>query len=96
MTNTQHSLNSKVALITGGAKRIGAAIATTLHNAGMDLVVHFRHSAADAQSLADELNDTRPNSVVLAEGDLENSEDEYQIEDKKQNIYMQKLGNPPD
>ena len=75
MTNTQHSLNSKVALITGGAKRIGAAIATTLHNAGMDLVVHFRHSAADAQSLADELNDTRPNSVVLAEGDLENSED---------------------
>jgi pteridine reductase len=75
MTNTQHSLNSKVALITGGAKRIGAAIATTLHNAGMDLVVHFRHSAADAQSLADELNDIRPNSVVLAEGDLENSED---------------------
>ena len=75
MTNTQHSLNSKVALITGGAKRIGAAIATTLHNAGMDLVVHFRHSAADAQSLADELNDTRPYSVVLAEGDLENSED---------------------
>ena len=75
MTNTQHSLNSKVALITGGAKRIGAAIAPTLHNAGMDLVVHFRHSAADAQSLADELNDIRPNSVVLAEGDLENSED---------------------
>ena len=75
MTNTQHSLNSKVALITGGAKRIGAAIATTLHNAGMDLVVHFRHSAADAQSLADELNDIRPNSVVLAEGDLEYSED---------------------
>ena len=75
MTNTQHSLNSKVALITGGAKRIGAAIATTLHAAGMDLVVHFRHSAAEAQSLADALNNTRPNSVVLVEGNLENSED---------------------
>lgn len=75
MTNTQHSLNSKVALITGGAKRIGAAIATTLHAAGMDLIVHFRHSAAEAQSLADALNDTRPNSVALVEGDFANSED---------------------
>ena len=75
MTNPQHSLNSKVALITGGAKRIGAAIAITLHAAGMDLVIHFRRSAAEAQSLADALNDTRPNSVVLVEGDLENSED---------------------
>tara|TARA_B100000686_G_scaffold86100_1_gene92927 strand:- start:11650 stop:12405 length:756 start_codon:yes stop_codon:yes gene_type:complete len=75
MTNPQHSLNSKVALITGGAKRIGAAIATTLHAAGMDLVIHFRRSAAEAQSLADALNDTRPNSVVLVKGDLEKSED---------------------
>ena len=64
-----------MALITGGAKRIGAAIATTLHGAGMDLVIHFRRSAAEAQSLADALNNTRPNSVVLVEGDLENSED---------------------
>ena len=75
MTRPQHSLNSKVALITGGAKRIGAAIATTLHAAGMDLVIHFRHSAAEAQSLADALNETRPDSVVLVEGDLEKSED---------------------
>jgi len=75
VTAPDHSLKSKVALITGGAKRIGAAIATTLHAAGMDLVIHFRSSAAHAQSLADALNDTRPNSVVLAEGDLEKSED---------------------
>ena len=75
MTNPQHSLNSQAALITGGAKRIGAAIATTLHAAGMDLVIHFRRSAAEAQSLANALNGTRPNSVVLVEGDLENSED---------------------
>ena len=75
MTAPDHSLKSKVALITGGAKRIGAAIATTLHGAGMDLVIHFRHSAAEAQSLADTLNETRPDSVVLVEGDLENSED---------------------
>jgi len=75
MASTDHSLKSKAALVTGGARRIGAAIARTLHDAGMDLVIHFRHSAAEARSLADELNDTRPNSVVLVEGDLENSED---------------------
>jgi len=75
MASTDHSLKSKAALVTGGARRIGTAIARTLHDAGMDLVIHFRHSAAEARSLADELNDTRPNSVVLVEGDLENSED---------------------
>jgi len=75
MASTDHSLKSKAALVTGGARRIGAAIARTLHDAGMDLVIHFRHSAAEARSLADELNDTRPNSVVLVEGDHENSED---------------------
>ena len=75
MTNSEHSLNSKAALITGGAKRIGAAIATILHAAGMDLVIHFRRSAAEAQSLAAALNETRPDSVVLVEGDLEKSED---------------------
>ena len=75
MASTDHSLKSKAALVTGGARRIGAAIARTLHDAGMDLVIHFRHSAAEARSLADELNDTRPNSVALVEGDLENSED---------------------
>ena len=75
MTNSEHSVNPKAALITGGAKRIGAAIATTLHAAGMDLVIHFHHSAAEAQSLADALNETRADSVVLVEGDLEKSED---------------------
>ena len=72
--SAEHSLNSKVALITGGAKRIGAAIAKTLHAAGMDVVIHFRHSAAEAQSLADALNEIRPDSVVLFEGNLETSE----------------------
>ena len=75
MSSPQHSLDSKVALITGGAKRIGAAIATTLHATGMNLVIHFRHSGAEAQSLADALNETRPDSVVLVEGDLEKPED---------------------
>ncbi len=83
MTRPQHSLNSKVALITGGAKRIGAAIAATLHAAGMDLVIHFRHSAAEAQSLADALNETRPDSVVLVEGDLENQRTAQRLRNRR-------------
>jgi pteridine reductase len=59
-----------VALVTGGARRIGAAIVRALHGAGMKVVVHYRESAAEAQSLEVELENTRANSVVLATGDL--------------------------
>jgi len=59
-----------VALVTGGARRIGAAIVRALHGAGMKVVVHYRASAAEAQALEAELENTRANSVVLASGDL--------------------------
>lgn len=38
----------KVALVTGGAKRIGRTIALALAERGWDVIVHFNHSAADA------------------------------------------------
>lgn len=63
-------LNNKVALITGGAKRIGAAIARHLHAAGMNLVIHYRHSDAVARTLQDELSKQRSNSVLLLQADL--------------------------
>jgi pteridine reductase len=59
-----------VALVTGGARRIGAAIVRALHGAGMKVVVHYRTSVDEAQALAAELENTRANSVVLARGDL--------------------------
>ena len=59
-----------VALVTGGARRIGAAIVRALHGAGMKVVIHYRASAAEAQALEAELENTRANSVVLADGDL--------------------------
>ena len=59
-----------VALVTGGARRIGAAIVRALHGAGMKVVVHYRASVAEAQALEAELENTRANSVVLASGDL--------------------------
>jgi pteridine reductase len=63
-------LAGKVALITGAARRVGAAIARTLHRNGADVVLHYRSSADDAAKLARELNDVRPNSAALVECDL--------------------------
>jgi pteridine reductase len=52
------------ALVTGGARRVGAAIVRTLHQAGMNLVIHYRASGADARALAAELNLLRPDSAL--------------------------------
>ncbi|MFA7269889.1 MAG: pteridine reductase [Sterolibacterium sp.] len=57
-------------LITGAARRVGAEIARTLHAAGARLVLHYRTSAVEAESLAAELNASRPGSVVSAAADL--------------------------
>ena len=62
----------KVALITGGARRVGAAVCRSLHTAGLDLMVHYRSSADDARALQAELNAVRAESVALVQADLLN------------------------
>lgn len=69
MTN---SLEGKVLLVTGGAHRIGAAIAHFLHQQGAHLIVHYHTSAQQAIHLRDHLNALRQNSVTLAQGNLNN------------------------
>ena len=59
-----------VALITGAARRVGAVIARTLHAAGYDIALHYRHSAEDARALAGELQASRARSVLLVQADL--------------------------
>lgn len=73
--NTEHSapspaLAGRVALITGAAHRIGAHIARTLHAQGMQLVLHYRNSREAAKKLQQELNEQRPDTVVLVGADL--------------------------
>lgn len=70
MPDESVKLNDRVALITGAAHRIGAAIARELHNAGMRLVLHYRESAAAATALKAELEAARPDSVSLVRADL--------------------------
>lgn len=63
-------MQGKVILITGGAKRVGAAICRRLHAQGARLIVHYRSSLDEAKALQNELNQTRPDSVALAQADL--------------------------
>lgn len=60
----------KVAFITGGVKRLGAAIARQLHANGMDLALHYRHSETVAHALQAELHNQRSESVLLLQADL--------------------------
>jgi pteridine reductase len=59
-----------VVLVTGAARRIGAAIARTLHAAGARVVLHCRSSRAEAEKLAAELNGARPDSCAIVQADL--------------------------
>jgi len=60
----------KVALISGGAVRVGAEIVRTLHHAGVDVAIHYRQSDDAADALARALNHERPNSAITVGGDL--------------------------
>jgi len=68
--NSQTDLHGKVALITGAAHRIGAELARQLHQAGMNIALHYRSSRAKAETLAAQLNARRHDSVRLIQADL--------------------------
>ena len=66
------SLQDKVVLITGGAKRVGSSICRLLHDGGAKLMIHYRNSVGEARALQSELNLQRPNSAAIIQGDLLN------------------------
>ncbi len=68
-------MQNQVALITGAAKRIGAEISRMLHAEGMNIVIHYRSSKEEAQSLCDKLNALRDNSAIILQADLQKLDD---------------------
>jgi pteridine reductase len=71
MTNTSVGEGLEgVALVTGAARRVGAAIVRELHEAGMNVVIHYRGSADEARALAAQLNARRPRSACALRADL--------------------------
>jgi len=69
-TDRTAPLAGKAALVTGAARRVGAAITRALHLAGANVVLHYRSSAEEAAALAQDLNSVRPGSATLAQCDL--------------------------
>ena len=65
-----NTLDNKVALVTGSARRIGATIARALHGAGADVAIHYRGSADEAQALVADLDRLRPDSAAAFAADL--------------------------
>jgi len=64
------SLAGRAVLVTGGARRLGAAIARRLHGAGASVLIHYRDSDADAAKLEAELNAARPKSAGKVKAEL--------------------------
>lgn len=63
-------LEGKVVLVTGAARRVGAAIARRLHAAGARVMLHYHAAEDHATALQSELNAARENSVALVQADL--------------------------
>jgi pteridine reductase len=68
-------LAGRVALVTGAARRVGAAIVEQLHGAGASVVIHYGQSAAAAGELAERLEALRPGSTALLAADLMRAEE---------------------
>ncbi|MGC3963041.1 MAG: pteridine reductase [Rhodocyclaceae bacterium] len=69
--DTQAPLSaSRVVLVTGGARRVGAAIVRRLHEAGCRVAIHCHGSVAPAHALADELNRARADSADVFSANL--------------------------
>ena len=58
-------MKTKVVLVTGAAKRIGAQISRAFHHAGYNVILHYNQSVDEAKKLQGELNSGRPDSVSL-------------------------------
>ena len=83
--------SAPVMLVTGSAKRIGAAIVRAAHKQGYRVIIHCHHSIQEANALADELNDTRDHSAVVIMADLAVVNNSETLQQFTQNI-MQVFG----
>jgi pteridine reductase len=67
---SNQSLNGRVALVTGSARRIGAAIISVLHAQGMNVVLHYWASGDEAKKRCHDFNQIRPHSAMALRSDL--------------------------
>jgi pteridine reductase len=70
MSNAAEATSPEVALVTGGARRIGAEIVRCLHGEGFRVAVHYHTSRDDAHALCEALDAVRPGSALPFAADL--------------------------
>ena len=73
------TLDGRTILITGAARRLGAHMVRSLHEAGANIVLHCQRSVVEAQSLAEELQEQRSDSVAVVTADLREEQSEFSI-----------------
>lgn len=73
MVSERQNAAAPVVLVTGGSKRVGAAIAERLHREGWRVAIHYRASANEARALAATLNARRADSAITIQADLLNT-----------------------
>lgn len=76
---TAPTLDGQTILVTGAARRLGAHMACSLHEAGANIVLHCQHSVAEAQVLAEKLQEQRPDSVTVITADLREEQSEFSV-----------------
>lgn len=65
-----NSMQGKTVLVTGAARRVGAEIVRTLHEAGANVGIHYHRSAREALLMAEALNARRAHSAHPVRFDL--------------------------
>jgi len=81
MTPSGQDNGRAVAIVTGAARRIGAAIIERFHERGLDVLIHYRGSADAARTLVDKLNGQRSGSAAPVQADLADSQADRLIRD---------------
>ncbi|MBP7942374.1 MAG: SDR family NAD(P)-dependent oxidoreductase, partial [Psychrobacter sp.] len=80
--------SAPVMVVTGGAKRIGAAIVRAAHEQGYRVIIHCHHSEQEANDLADTLNHSRPDSAVVGLAHLTVVNNSEMLQQFSQNIIQ--------
>jgi pteridine reductase len=69
-TDFNDDMTGRTVLITGAARRLGAAMARGFHAVGANVCIHFHRSRQEAEQLSHELNTTRARSAIIIGADL--------------------------